>query len=164
MTTPWAAAGAVAVGAGSALGAEEAGAGAVAVAVAAGADAGNSVRRLRLILAEPSTSWIAVRSYRFIRRTSWWITRTSKGGVGVGCVGFSGMLRLRGRHSSDWAATGSADPHRVERFRDVGQDLATVVGHQHVVLDPDAAPAGQIDAGLDGDHHAGLELDVGAHA
>ena len=32
-----------------------------------------------------------------------------------------------------------------------------VVGHQHVVFDPDAAPAREIGAGLDREHHAGRD-------
>src|SRR5437868_6685798 len=38
------------------------------------------------------------------------------------------------------------------------EDLAPRVGDQHVVLDAHAALAGQVDARLDGDHHARAEL------
>ena len=118
----------------------------------------------------PSTRSIAVRSYRFISRTRWWIVRTSKGSVGS--VGFSGMPALRDvdagsvelgcRRRSRLDRAGPSRPivrrhsDRVERLGDVGQDLAAVGGHQHVVLDPDAAPAGQVDARLDRDDHARL--------
>ena len=50
--------------------------------------------------------------------------------------------------------SGQRDPDRVERLGDVGQDLAAVGGHEHVVLDPDAAPVGQVDPRLDRDDHA----------
>src|SRR4051812_30746012 len=101
-----AAAGAGVVGDGSARCTAGAGAGAGEAANAAGV----SVRRLKWIFDDPSTRLIAVRSYRFIRRTSLWITRTSKGGLGS--VGFSGMLTLRGRYSSAWSE--GVQPARAE--------------------------------------------------
>src|SRR5262245_56037531 len=43
-----------------------------------------------------------------------------------------------------------------EICRRVGQNLHAAAGHEHIVLDPDAAPAGQIGARLDREHHARL--------
>ena len=42
-----------------------------------------------------------------------------------------------------------AGPHRVEVARQGREDFGAVGGHQDVVLDPDAAPVGQVDARLD---------------
>ena len=53
------------------------------------------------------------------------------------------------------------ETNRVERLGDVSQDLAAVGGHQHIVLDPDSAPIGQVDARLDRDDHARLKRDLG---
>ena len=43
----------------------------------------------------------------------------------------------------------------------VGQQLASGVGDEDVVLDPDAAEAGNVRARLDGEDHPGGKLDVG---
>ena len=54
----------------------------------------------------------------------------------------------------------SSDLQQVGRH--VGQHLDAVVRHQHVVLDPNAAPAGEIRAGLDREDHPGRDRFVAA--
>ena len=44
-------------------------------------------------------------------------------------------------------------------FGDTGQDLVTGLGNEHVVLDPYAAPTGQINSRLDRHDHARFELE-----
>ena len=42
----------------------------------------------------------------------------------------------------------------------MGEDLAAVGGHQHVVLDTNASPVGQVHARLNCDYHARLERGI----
>src|SRR5689334_12864074 len=133
---------------------------------AAGGGGAVAPRRRRRILAGPSPRSIAVRSYRCISRTSCRIVRTS--GFSVGSAGSSGMPGLR-ITISNWkfqisdagwriAAVQAGDAQSPGQAR---QDLGALGGHEDIVLDPDATTAGQVDAGLDGDDHAGPEHDVG---
>src|SRR5690606_17665413 len=53
---------------------------------------------------------------------------------------------------------GSIDDGGIEILRDAGEHFTPVPCHQDVILDPHPAPAGQVDAWFDGDHHPGLQL------
>src|SRR4051812_32193846 len=56
------------------------------------------------------------------------------------------------------------DDALIELARTARQDLGAIGRDEDVVLDADAPPVGQIDTGLAGNDHAGLERDVGAGA
>src|SRR5687767_1975873 len=94
----------------------------------------------RLIVTVSCWSWrsSSERSFSTMRRTSSLSLRMSI------MIGFSerGPLQVPG-HGGELACAG--------------------VGDEVVVLEADAADAGQIDAGLDGDDHAGLERGRGDH-
>ncbi len=77
------------------------------------------------------------------------------------CTPRSSFVALRRSRRSGWGPAVLNRPGPIRRAGDVGQDLAAVGGYQHVVFDPDATPAGQVDAWLDGNDHAGLKRDVG---
>ena len=49
------------------------------------------------------------------------------------------------------------DAHKNQILRELGEGIGAVGGDDHRVLDAHAAHTGQVDAGLDGDHRAGLQ-------
>src|SRR5262245_50404288 len=126
MTTPDGAGGAGGAGRSAGKGAG-AGDGGAALGAAAGRASPPSCRRRRMRIG-PLLKSIAVRSYRFIRRTRWWIVRTSSGSEGL-----SGIRGLRGSRRQAKRSGGGSVGDGLERLGDVGQDLAAVGGHQHVV-------------------------------
>src|SRR5262245_6670 len=69
-----------------------------------------------------------------------------------------------GRDSSFPRRASASDGARFPR--EAGEHGGAVVRHQHVVLDPHTAPAGDVHAGLDGHDHARLQhvLRVGTDA
>src|SRR5262249_34652057 len=85
----------------------------------------------------PSRKSMSLRSRRLISASSYLTVRTSKG---LGMFEASPLTN-----------------HGLQFPGDACQHLTAVGGDEHVVLDPYAAPVGQVDPRLDGDDHASLE-------
>src|SRR5205085_557565 len=89
-------------------------------------------------------------------------------GGGGGCLGGGGLggFLPAGRRERDFSRSGSlvighlslADNALHQLLRHSRQHVASILGHQHVVFDPHAAPARKINARLDGNHHARCEF------
>src|SRR6185437_13004639 len=109
-----------------------------------------AIPRLRMTRRSPSRTSTVLRSCAAISETICSSSATSMGLLDGG--------PLRGGLAGFWDFRFSLNVATLEAPVEAGEDLASGVSNEHVVLDADAAFARQVDSGFDGDDQSGAKL------